>query len=333
MYDTSKVTDEITLDKILAKTNEYYIYSFYLGENIKVNKPISSPFREDKNPSWGLFRSREGNLMWKDFATGETGNVIHFVQNVFNITYPKALEKIWEDFISEKIKHSLNGKLKESEIIKTSETRIGIKRKRFSITDKKYWEQYNISKDTLDYYNVYPISTFWINEFSQPLFYSKDQPMYAYKIFDKFKIYRPYAKNREEKWRTNCSSYDIQGFEQLPSKSKLLIITKSLKDVMVLHEFGYDSIAPQSEVSTIPKKIMENLTERFEEIVIFFDYDEGGIKGANKLAEKYNIKTIFLPKHYIDIYNIKDISDFVKEFGYNEAIKLLKNLFKECVTK
>ena len=72
---------------------------------------------------------------------------------------------------------------------------------------------------------------------------------------------------------------------------------------------------------------MDEMKARFKNIIIFFDYDEGGEKGAKKLSKKYNIPYKFISKHYLDLYSIKDISDFRKEMGEQETIKLLKELF------
>ncbi len=33
-----------------------------------------SPFREDKNPSWGIFRNPSGIWLWKDHGTDQTGD-------------------------------------------------------------------------------------------------------------------------------------------------------------------------------------------------------------------------------------------------------------------
>ena len=163
---------------------------------------MNSPFRQDNNPSWSLFRSKQNEIMYKDFATGETGNVVKFVQKLFDIKYHSALEKIWKDLIS-------NSKVKqripriETEPKEPSKV-IGIKRKYFTKTDEDYWNQYGIDKDTLKYFNVIPIESFWVNDIKQSFIYTKDCPMYAYKVFNKFKIYRPYSKRREDKWRNNC---------------------------------------------------------------------------------------------------------------------------------
>ena len=51
----AKLPETITLDWILSKVTEYDIYSAYIG-NFKVGMIYNSPFRQDKNPSFGLFR-------------------------------------------------------------------------------------------------------------------------------------------------------------------------------------------------------------------------------------------------------------------------------------
>ena len=326
MYNTLTVTDDITLDKILKLVDEYHIYSHYLGYSVKINRPMTSPFRKDNNPSWSLFRSKRNEIMFKDFATGETGNVVKFVQVLFDIKYHEALNKIWKDLIS-------NGAVKqkipriEQELKEPSKV-ISIKRKYFTKTDEDYWIQYGIDKEVLNYFNVIPISSFWVNDIQQSFIYDKDCPMYAYKIFNKFKIYRPYSKRREDKWRNNCGPYDIQGWEQLQDDNDLLIITSSLKDVMTLYTLGYNAIAPQSENSAIPKTIIDNLKGRFKEIIILFDNDEPGLNAAKKLAEKHNLNYIYIPLNLV-LFDVKDTSDLVKEMGTEVAKDTIKQILNE----
>lgn len=329
MYNTLTVTDDVTLEKILNLIDEYHIYSHYLGFSVKINKPMTSPFRKDKNPSWSLFRSKQNEIMYKDFATGETGNVVKFVQRLFDIRYHEALNKIWKELISNsKVKQRISRRTIERELKEPSKV-IGIKRKYFTKTDEDYWSQYGIDRDTLKYFDVIPIESFWVNELQQSFVYTKDCPMYAYKVYNKFKIYRPYAKRREDKWRNNCGPYDVQGWEQLRNDNDLVIITKSMKDVMVLYKLGYNAIAPQSENSAIPKKIVDNLKERFNKIVIFFDNDTPGIEAAEKLSVKYQIPYTYLPIDMYLLYKVKDISDVVKELGVNVAEKKMKEILNE----
>lgn len=326
MYNTREVEDNITFDKILSLVDDYYIYCYYLGKEIKINKPISSPLRKDVHPSWSLYRNGRGILKYKDFATGESGNIVTLVQELFTLRYNQALKKIWDDII---VKKPIVLKKYEQTENKSSKYIIEVKKKNFTDKDIEFWNKYCITKNTLKYFKVFPIATFWVDEI-QSFSYTDEEPMYAYSIYDKFKIYRPYSR-KSNKWRNNCTSYDIQGLEQLDEKGELLIITKSLKDVMVLYELGYNSISPQSELSGIPKIIIDHLKLRFKDIIIMFDYDEGGIQGAKKLAEKYSIPYIFIPKHYYDLYNIKDISDFIKEFGKETTLNMIKELLNENI--
>ena len=329
IYDTDKVIDKLNLEEILKHTTEYDIYSFYLGSKFDVGKIMSSPFRQDLKPSFGIFKSSTCDaLLWKDQATGETGNCVTFVRKLKDLYHNKsALLLIWKEVVIGNLGISDRGK-QITDIYKSVKTIISVKRRNFVDGDYVYWGDYNIDRKVLDLYNVFPISFFWVNDTLQSLVYSKTQPMYAYKIFDKFKIYRPLSEFRKDKWRTNCSSIDLQGFEQLPKTGDLLIITKSLKDVMVLHGLGYDAVALQSENDHLYKSIYTNLSERFKRLVIFFDCDRPGLESAIKLSEKYNLGMINIDSSNWDLYKVKDISDYIKVFGKDSASELMSSLLQ-----
>lgn len=326
MYDTTKVVEQVTLERILRIVDELSIFNYYSSKKLSINKPVTSPLRKDNHPSFSLFKAKNGNLLYKDFANGDSGNVVKFVQTLQpGLRYGEALQMIWDDLVSNGTNNPPKPKYKSQQ--PPQNKRIGVQRKYFTKTDDTYWEQYGLDREILKQYNVSPITRYWINDFEQVPKYKETDPLYAYKVFDKFKIYRPLAKLKMDKWRNNCTVYDIQGFEQLPESDNLLIITKSLKDVMVLRKYGYTSIAPQSENATIPKPIIDHLQTRFKNLIVFFDYDKGGIAGADKLCEKYNLNKVFIPKLYLDMYNVKDISDFRKEMGDKKTKQILKELF------
>jgi hypothetical protein len=328
MYNLRIVTDKVTFEKITNILNEVDIYSYYAGRKIELNKPTKSPLRSDNNPSFSIFRGRNGRVMYKDFGTNSSGDVIKFVQEINGgLKYNEALDLVWKDLVS-------NGTGKKPtpkyETVATPPKKeIAIARKYFTKTDDDYWGEYGIDRKQLSKYNVYPISSFWVNGIKSPFAYTSTNPMYAYKIFNKFKIYRPKTTNKAEKWRTNCTPYDVQGFQQLPESGDLLIITKSLKDVMVLDLFGYTAIATQGETSNLPRAIFDHLKYRFKKIVIFYDNDPPGIEGAKKLCEKFNIDSVYVPLNNYVMYGVKDISDFRKEMGVTKTKEVLKELFEE----
>ena len=323
MYDTRLTDIDLSLEGILDKITEYDIYKYYIGANFALGKIMSSPFRSDKNPSFGIFKStRTSSLLYKDLATGSTGNCIQFVKELYNISYRESIIKIIGDLINNNLKRSVEG-INIREKYKTTSTVISVRKKNFCNIDDKYWNQFCLFRDDLRHFNVFPIQTYWLNEIVQPWTYKWDNPGYAYQVYNKYKIYKPLSI-KKWKWISNCSSYDIQGMEQLTYKDNLVIITKALKDVMVLYKLGYNAIAPNGENHSIPKEVITDLQNRFKSIVIFYDNDEAGIQGANKITTKYNLKTIFIPNN-----EPKDISDYIKQYGIDKSKELMKQLIND----
>lgn len=313
IYDTTKIKDNIsiTLDWILSKVTEYDIYAAYIG-NFKVGMIYNSPFRKDKNPSFGCFYSRTTKqLMFKDHGTGDCGNVIKFVSLLTGITnYSDILRNIVN-----KLKITNDTTLVSSkQYISSTETVIGVVRQDFTQTDINYWSQFNISTATLKKFNVSSIKYYLCNGIVKGI-YKDTNPMYAYKVYNNFKIYRPLA-DKYTKWRNNLTENDIQGFKQLPKTGDILIITKSMKDVMCLYEMGIPAISPSSESTFIPDKALDQLKKRFKTILICFDRDQAGCKYLRKISLKTDLKPFLVHKKW----KAKDISDAIKANSF-EAIK------------
>lgn len=320
MYSTveSKVKN-LTLEDVLNKVSEYDIYKRYLGD-FNVGRIYKSPFRKDKNPSFGIFLSRKGTLLFKDHGSGECGNVVKFVGLYCNLSrYEDILEVIYNDLHLDQPERIVRTK----KIPIPKETEIGIVRQPFTQIDIDYWHQFGISQKTLKKYGVESIKYYLCNGVVKGI-YKEDQPMYAYKVYNKFKIYRPLS-DKYVKWRSNLTEYDIQGYDQLPEKGDLLIITKSMKDVMTLHELGYDAISPSSESTFIPDIALKRILKRFKRLLILFDRDQAGYKHSIKFGTKYSIKSFFINKRF----KAKDISDAVKQHGS----KILKNWLNEEVNR
>jgi DNA primase len=314
----AKLPDNITLDWILSKVTEYDIYAKYIGQ-FKVGMIYNSPFRKDKNPSFGIYYSRRTKqLLFKDHGTGECGNVIKFV-SLF--TGKTEYNDILSDIV-DKLNITNNTKLVSSkQYIPPTETAIGVVRQEFTDVDINYWKQFNISINTLKKFNVNSIKYYLCNGIVKGT-YKRENPMYAYKVYNNFKIYRPLA-DKYTKWRNNLTDYDIQGYEQLPQKGDILFITKSMKDVMCLHEMGYPAVSPSSESTFLPKDVLEQLKTRFKRIIILFDRDTAGVKRSRKLSRETGLEAMFINKKF----KAKDVSDAVKANSFEE----IKNWLDETI--
>lgn len=314
----AKLPDNITLDWILSKVTEYDIYAKYIGQ-FKVGMIYNSPFRKDKNPSFGIYYSkRTKQLLFKDHGTGECGNVIKFV-SLF--TGKTEYNDILSDIV-DKLNITNNTKLVSSkQYIQPTETVIGVVRQEFTDVDINYWKQFNISINTLKKFNVNSIKYYLCNGIVKGT-YKRENPMYAYKVYNNFKIYRPLA-DKYTKWRNNLTDYDIQGYEQLPQKGDILFITKSMKDVMCLHEMGYPAVSPSSESTFLSKDVLEQLKTRFKRIIILFDRDTAGVKRSRKLSRETGLEAMFINKKF----KAKDVSDAVKANSFEE----IKNWLNETI--
>jgi hypothetical protein len=240
----------------------------------------------------------------------------------FGVTFPEALNIINSDFQLglesygkiEKPSMEIFGIPKKESISHIPEEKsINIRQIKPNGKHFDYWEQYGISKATLNKYQVMAISHFWIDG-------KRITPYgvtFAYNFGNKkYKILQP---DSAFKWISNCSVEILQGYAQLPETGDLLIITSSLKDVMVLNELGYTAVAPQAESSIIPNKVLKKLKGRFKKIILYYNNDDAGLRSM----DKYNLPQIHNPMGLP-----KDPSDIVKDYNLDKAREVIQNLLQ-----
>ena len=303
----------MSLRDLLDKVDDYAIYSYYLGP-FKPGKLMNSPLRnDDKMPSFAIFATKDGALLFKDHGTGVAGNALKFMKLYKGIQTRDELEKELLRIFRKSNPTSSAATVTRS-YTPREDTDIGIVRQPFTEVDKKYWKQFHISIDTLKRFNVFSIKYFLCNRVVRGT-YKEDSPMYAYKVYDKFKIYRPLA-SKYTKWRTNLTNRHVQGLAELPYEGgNILIITKSLKDVMCLYEMGFNAIAASSETTFIPDDIIKSLRRKWKRIVILYDRDATGMIKAREYSKQYKLHAIFVHKKF----KSKDISDAIKNNNFDQV--------------
>ena len=313
----------MSLRDLLEKLDDYTIYSYYLGE-FKPGRLMNSPLRpDDKIPSFAIFPSKTGDLLFKDHGTGEAGNALKFVKLYRGIQTREELERELLAIVRRMNPNQTIRTNTNCPRVSSGVTDIGIVRQPFNDVDKRYWKQFHISIDTLKRFNVFSIKYFLCNSVVRCT-YKETSPMYAYKVFDKFKIYRPLA-SKYTKWRTNLTNRHVQGLAELPKEGgNLLIITKSLKDVMCLYEMGYYAIAASSETTFIPDDILQSLRSKWKHIVILYDRDRTGMLKARDYSRKYKLDAVFVHKQF----KAKDVSDAIRDNGFEKVKKWLNSTLK-----
>lgn len=301
----------ITKDKLYSSISQEEIFKRYIPNFKSVGVKFCSNLREDPNPSC-IITPYNGVLWYKDFGTNSRGvDAIGYVSMIYNITYNQAIEMIADNL-------GYNSQIRVEPIPKTDlKIKYEFKVRNYLPRDNEYWGQYYIVKEELKFFDIYPIE--WLRVVKPTgVTVIREEFAYVY-IFGKndYKFLFPYS---DYKWLGNSNSY--QGYNQLPWTGDLLIITKALKDVVVLYKLGYSAIAPQSESVVISKSFMSVLQRRFKRVVLFYDNDTAGIAGANKNSILHCIDSIIIPTELGE----KDISDYTKLNGLEKSKILLNKL-------
>jgi 5S rRNA maturation endonuclease (ribonuclease M5) len=271
---------------------------------------------------------------WGDYLQSKSGDVFEFVMRVKACDFKMALNFINVEMGINLVTHvkllqsgNLPNKtvpkkrnLDREKLVKTIE----IEKQNFTKEDIQYWAQYGISLQTLIKFHVSSVKHVWINNMLVRT-YSRSYPVYSYMfqdyspgVVDKYKIYSPMS-DKKGKWLTNASEHIFQGENEIRWERDTIIITKSLKDIMVLNQLGYEAIAPQSETTKISSKFIEDLSMFFSKVIIFYDNDKPGIDAASKLSRDNSIPMMYIPEEY----NTKDISDFMKEHGELQTLLIM----------
>jgi len=327
----------LTVSNIYKSLSDYDIFINYCTNFKEIGKPFISDLRQDEHPSCYIY-STGTKLLYKDFGDGTSLASLDYVMRKFGLDFLGAIKRINIDFnlqlgfdTTSKLDvpmayFGLPDKQPSLEELKLKKASIKVTIRPWSIIhDLKYWkDKYNISVNDLNKFNVYAISHYWIND----KLYGCGNNSYAYYFgkqdnIDVWKIYQPY-NNKSSKWFSNADSSVIQGYNQLAANGDLLIITKALKDVIILDKLGYNSVAPNSEGIVINQEQFDDLNSRFKKIVVLFDNDEAGIIYANKYKLKYNIQTIEIPLDK----GVKDPSDFVDKYSYDELKQFIDEEIK-----
>ena len=309
----------ITREELLQQVDSNSIFNFYFGPFEPYRKSYPSIFRKDSNPSTGFFINADGEVVYSDLATGEKWGAIAFVAKLFNLGFQEAIDKIAEDFgikankqgIIAPIAKAVRRKLKPKQ-----EKIIKISTHGWNEQNLAFWKEYEIYVGELKRHDIYPIANLYVNDYLIPN--ENSLPRYAFHIKegDKeyMKIYSPYD-SKEKKWLSNSPLKIPFGYKLVEYKSNRLIITKSMKDMIVCKKFFPDVIALQNESpNSWNDDILNPIVEKFEDVLIWFDNDKAGLEALNYYKEK-GFSTFHFPVKFLEKHGVKDPADFIKKWG------------------
>ncbi len=325
MFDFSK-TDTlekvITVDFILSRISEEAIFRQYFPP-FEIGPIFHSPFREDKNPSFGFYRGAS-HIKASDLAREENWNCFQFVMKLYGIGFPEALEMIANDF----------GLMKEGKIQETKPTLSkSLSNKERVIKSIKvitcpfnkeildYWSQFYITKDELEINNCFNFSKYAVKKDKEVSILTHFDPIKtAYYINHEgksyWKIYQPLSD--KYKWISCIPNQIPYGLDSLPYASDTLLITKSNKDMIIGRKFHTDVIGTQNE-SLQALSLIKDLP--YKRKIVMFDNDEAGKKAAVKVKNELGFETV-----ETDDKETKDLGEYIFKYKPQKTKELCQNL-------
>lgn len=328
---------DISMDTILDRVSEVQIYRFYYslavnnsrqGE-LKPGREFFSPFKTEKNPSFGLIQSeRSKKLMFKCQSSGEGGDVVKFVSLITGIkNFNEILRRIDHDLgIGLSIMGAPTIK-KSTEVFREHKSAV------FDITvrapgkqDLDFWKQFGAKPAILNRL-VEPVSYFsYVSDgkLSRIITESENGLIYSYKYKDRNKLYIPSPERKCQKFYSNAykTPFGLELATEMYEGNWFVFQTGGEKDVITLMSMGYPAICYNGENTPDYPFIMQNPMRK----ISLFDIDKTGLEAAETLEKATGCKKIILP-HWKE--GEKDISEMRKTLGEEKTISILEKALKE----
>jgi hypothetical protein len=292
--------------------------------------PVRSIFRDDTNPNCWFSYDYSGKLRFVDFANTEVRRGIRMSHldcfNVVQLYYNLPNERITLMFIKQKL---IDNKVDLHQPVpvafarkKSFEFRIAPFYRPFSAKDALFWKKFQIKREHLVEDSVFSLhSASLLNTKSGNVFIMSKDYSYCYSGFPsgRFKLYYPYRKTK--RFITDTTNDDVGGLHNLSVSGNTLIIQKSYKDYRVVKNQGFEVVWFQSEGQIPQEKVLYDLVKRFTNVIVWFDNDRAGIKGAEAVVEAINS---LIPQK---------ASSFHIPTSYNEKGKIIKDPAEFIETK
>ena len=243
-----------------------------LGLKFKNNKCLCF-LHSENNPSMSFDVKKK---KFKCFSCGQSYDVFNHYQQYYNLSFLEALKSIVRDF-----------NLNIDVIINESDRKpkkYPTKHENYNKNILTYCEKRNISKDTIDYVGVKENNNCVVFEYRNEL---------GEHLANK---YRKTKKSEGPKmWFEKGTNVNTLFNMDKINISEPLLVTEGEFDCLSAIESGFkNTVSIPSGVNGTNEWITSNWTfiEQFEEIIIWFDNDEPGIKGSREVFNRLPNKSV-----------------------------------------
>ena len=271
-----------------------------LGLKFKNNKCLCF-LHSESNPSMSFDVKKK---KFKCFSCGQSYDIFNHYQQYYNLSFLEALKSIVRDF-----NLSIDVIINESD---RKPKKSPTKHENYNKNILTYCEKRNISKDTIDYVGVKENNNCVVFEYRNEL---------GEHLANK---YRKTKKSEGPKmWFEKGTNVNTLFNMDKINLSEPLLITEGEFDCLSAIESGFkNTVSIPSGVNGTNEWITSNWTfiEQFEEIIIWFDNDEAGIKGSREVFNRLPNKSVKIVR--CEVAN--DINELLHKYGKLAVLKQIE---------
>ena len=314
---------ELTKKTILKYISEEDIFERYLGFKVEFHEGFCNPLRIDKSPDC-FFYYREGTnkVIFHDIAAGFQWDCFDVVMYDFNCNFPKALEKIANDFGLLDTKLVLTKQLPKALPKNKVANRLQIQRKKYTTEELAYWNigGLELTEQDLTDNKIFSISHLWEHTPYKTNEYYSLKMVFAYHFTGyNYQIYFPLKKKEKNDRRfINPQGIKTGDLEFIDFKQSYLCITKSKKDCFYLRYLGVNACFIINEAVKVDEKLLEVMNQ-FEHVFTLFDNDKWGLRASARFRRNYST----IPLKY-EKSEGKDTTEVLKKFGKQYMLDLIE---------
>ena len=286
---SEEVKNKIALDRSLKLNNQNKCLCFKHSES---------------NPSMS-FDSK--GKKYKCFSCGANVDIFDHYQEYYNLSFVEATKAIIRDFHL-----NIDIYIKESD---RKPRKTPTSHEKYSNRVLDYCNKRGISKETLDYVGIKEEKGNVCFEYRNEL---------GEHISNKYRFTSKAAKSKM-RFETDTNINTLFNMDKVDI-TKPLLVTEGEFDTLAAIEAGFkNSVSIPSGVNSTNQWITTNwdFLEQFDEIIIWFDNDEPGIKGAREVFNRLVNKSVKIVT--CDLSN--DINELLFKFGKGEVLRQIERAY------
>lgn len=306
----------ISKKDLMEKLDQEYVWRQILG-NVKVGQGVLNPFRNDKNTGSCYLHWMEGTLRLIDFADKTTSGldcISGYMKCNPNLSWNQVCQNLLN--IGKTFPPSSYTALPGLKV-KTSSIEYEPLYRNWEDRDIRYWGLRGVNLNQFEGdFRVKPINGFIQTGDSKIESHFNDLG-YVYHFNPRVKFYFP--DRNKPRFLGNAKGSDLW---HLKRGSDTLVIQKSHKDFFVLENLcEHNILVTQNETPTLGKDVLFDLESYYKKVFIWYDPDEAGIKGAERLRDQF----LYTPVETITSEGGKDLDEMYLNHGERFCLTFIKN--------